>query len=148
MIYTEMTMKAMQICFGAHKYQKDRCDIPYVFHPFHVAEQMDDEISITVALLHDVLEDHGAYYSSNDLRRDFPGEVADAVILLTRERGMTYDEYIKDLSKNQIARKVKIADLMHNIDPGRRFKGDESLREKYVSALVYLIEKEKQEWEK
>lgn len=147
MIYTKMTMDAMQLCFAAHVEQDDQCLVPYVFHPFHVAEQMDDEISTTVALLHDVLEDC-TFYSSEDLRKEYPGEVAEAVILLTRDRSMTYDEYIKDLSKNPIARKVKIADLMHNIDPGRRFHGDERFRERYADALAYLIEVENEKRDK
>ncbi len=31
--------------------------MPYVFHPFTVAQSMKDEDSILVALLHDVVED-------------------------------------------------------------------------------------------
>jgi (p)ppGpp synthase/HD superfamily hydrolase len=57
MIYTEMTQKAMKLCFQAHKNQVDKSGIPYVFHPFHVAESMPDEITTVTALLHDVAED-------------------------------------------------------------------------------------------
>ena len=38
MIYTEQTKKALKLCFEAHKDQLDKRGIPYVFHPFHVAE--------------------------------------------------------------------------------------------------------------
>ena len=38
MIYTELTKKAMKLCFEAHKDQVDKSGMPYVFHPFHVAE--------------------------------------------------------------------------------------------------------------
>ena len=37
--------KALALCFEAHKDQRDKTGLPYVFHPFHLAEQMDDEIS-------------------------------------------------------------------------------------------------------
>lgn len=57
MIYTEMTKKAMRIAFDAHKEQVDKTGLPYIFHPFHLAEQMTDEISVCAALLHDVVED-------------------------------------------------------------------------------------------
>ena len=57
MIYTALTKKALQIMFDAHKDQLDRAGAPYVFHPFHLAEQMPDEISVAAALLHDVVED-------------------------------------------------------------------------------------------
>ena len=43
MIYTPSTKKAMKLCFEAHKDQTDKSGLPYVFHPFHVAEQMADE---------------------------------------------------------------------------------------------------------
>ena len=57
MIYTNMTKKALKICFKAHINQVDKTGVPYVFHPFHLAEQMDDEESVCLALLHDVVED-------------------------------------------------------------------------------------------
>ena len=57
MIYTEMTNKAMVLAYEAHQGQYDKSGIPYVFHPFHLAEQMDTEEAVTAALLHDVAED-------------------------------------------------------------------------------------------
>ena len=57
MIYTEMTKKAMMIAFQAHKNQTDKSGMPYIYHPIHLAEQMIDEESTCVALLHDVVED-------------------------------------------------------------------------------------------
>ena len=51
MIYTEMTITAMKIAYDAHSGQLDYNDVPYIFHPYHLAEQMDDEISCTVAQL-------------------------------------------------------------------------------------------------
>ena len=67
MIYTEMTKKALKLCFEAHKEQSDKSGMPYVFHPFHLAEQMQDEESTIVALLHDVIED--TEYTLDDLRK-------------------------------------------------------------------------------
>ena len=57
MIYTELTREAMNIAYKAHHKQKDKGGFPYINHPFHLAEQMDDEYSTCVALLHDVVED-------------------------------------------------------------------------------------------
>ena len=50
MIYTENTKKALKLCFEAHKEQKDKSGLPYVFHPFHLAEQMEDEDTTITAL--------------------------------------------------------------------------------------------------
>ena len=68
MIYTADTKKALKLCFEAHKNQTDKAGMPYVFHPFHVAEQMPDEKTTIVALLHDVVEDTS--YSLRDIRRN------------------------------------------------------------------------------
>ena len=67
MIYTELTRQALKLCFAAHEYQVDKSGIPYVFHPFHLAEQMKDEASTVTALLHDVVEDTD--YTLEDLRQ-------------------------------------------------------------------------------
>ena len=45
MIYTALTNKAMKIAYSAHHGQLDKSGIPYIFHPIHLAEAMDDEIS-------------------------------------------------------------------------------------------------------
>ena len=57
MIYTPLTVKAARIAYDAHHGQYDVCGMPYIFHPFTVAESMTDEYSTCVALLHDVVED-------------------------------------------------------------------------------------------
>ena len=57
MLYTEKIKKALEIAFDAHKDQVDKAGLPYIYHPFYLATQMDTEESIIVALLHDVVED-------------------------------------------------------------------------------------------
>ena len=115
MIYTELTKKALRISFEAHKDQKDKSGIPYVYHPFHLAEQMEDEYSVCVALLHDVVEDSDI--TLNDLIEEgFPKEVTDAIGLMTHEDSVPYLEYVARIKNNPIARAVKLADLKHNSD--------------------------------
>lgn len=117
MIYTTLTNKAMVIAYNAHHGQVDKQGIPYVFHPFHVAEQMTDELSTCVALLHDVVEDSDV--TLDDLAQEFPIEVIEALALLTHDESVPYLEYIKALASNEIARAVKRADLEHNLDGTR-----------------------------
>ena len=140
MIYTPMTKKALKICFEVHKNQVDKSGLPYVFHPFHLAEQMDDEISVTCALLHDVIEDSGM--TLHDLRTmGFPEEVVEAVSLLTHDKNVPYMDYIKEIKKNPIAVKVKLADLKHNSDPARVDAADERMLRrwaKYAEAAEFL----------
>ncbi len=142
MIYTDMTRKAIKLAFKAHEGQMDKSGLPYVLHPVHVAEQMDDEYSTCVALLHDVVEDTD--YTINDLKNEgFPKEVIDAVAAITKPREMSYEDYIKIVKKNPLATKVKLADIQHNSDLTRVVKvSEEDIRrnEKYDRAKKYLLE--------
>ena len=117
MICTELIKKAALVAYNAHAGQTDKAGMPYIFHPFHVAEQMTDEISVCVALLHDVVEDTAVTFG--ELEKQFPWEVADAVKLLTREEGEDYFEYIAKIKADPVAMAVKIADLKHNLDLSR-----------------------------
>lgn len=118
MIYTPLTKKALRLCFDAHKEQTDKTGMPYVFHPFHLAEQMTDEISTVCALLHDVVEDTKITFE--DLSEmGFPTEVTDVLRLLTHDPAVPYFDYVRALSVNPIAKKVKLADLAHNSDLSR-----------------------------
>ena len=117
MIYTDMTRKAMKIAYEAHHGQVDKSGTPYIFHPVHLAEQMDDEISCAVALLHDVVEDTDI--TLEELRECFPREVTDALALLTHDDNVDYFDYVRGIKRNPIATKVKLADLAHNRDLSR-----------------------------
>lgn len=115
MIYTENTKKALKFCFEVHKEQTDKSGLPYVFHPFHLAEQMEDEDTTVTALLHDVVEDTD--YTLEDLAAmGFSRNVTEALNLLTHDEAVPYMEYVKALRNNPIARRVKLADLRHNSD--------------------------------
>lgn len=115
MIYTDLTKKAMLFAFEAHSGQIDKSGLPYIFHPLHVAEQMKDETSTGVALLHDVIEDCGI--SREELQTvGFPEAVISAVCLLMHEKSVPYLDYIRALRIDPIAVQVKLADLKHNSD--------------------------------
>ena len=141
MIYTPLTKKAMIIAFNAHKDQLDKSGIPYIYHPVHLAEQMDDEESTCAALLHDVVEDTEMTF--DDLTREgFPESVIEALKLLTHAEGVPYMDYIALAKQNPIAKKVKLADLKHNSDLSRLDRVDDYalLRvEKYRKALDFLL---------
>ena len=139
MLYSELVNKACNIMFEAHKNDIDKGGYPYVFHPFYLATQMDDEYSTCVALLHDVIEDHSDLYSFDSLTEvGFPVCVIDALKCLIHDSSIPYMDYIKHLANNQIAKKVKIADLKHNLDSSRT-NGKKAPKYKlYLEALNYL----------
>ena len=142
MIYTHKTKKAMRLCFQAHKNQLDKSGIPYVFHPIHLAEQMQDEETTLVALLHDVVEDSD--YSLEALRAmGFGDSVLEAIALMTHDEKVPYMDYVAKIKPNPIARAVKIADLKHNSDLSRLDAVDDKAMarvEKYARALRLLEE--------
>lgn len=144
MIYTELTNKAMRIAYSAHQGQVDYNGIPYIFHPIHLAEQMEDEISCCAALLHDVVEDTAV--TMEDLSREFPEEVMAVLRLLTHEEGVPYFDYVRKIKANPIAVRIKLADIAHNSDQTRCVGSDLTeqqlayWREKYEKARAILTE--------
>ncbi len=133
---------ALKLCFEAHKNQTDKSGMPYVFHPFHLAEQMKDEETTIAALLHDVVEDTD--YTIADLEKmGFPANVLEALELLTHNDDTPYMEYVAKIKDNPIAKAVKLADLDHNSDLSRLDVVDEKAlkrREKYRQAICLLSE--------
>lgn len=146
MYYTPMTKAAMKLCFEAHKDQVDKAGIPYVFHPISLAERFEEgqEAETCAALLHDVLEDTN--YTVDDIRAaGINEEVIESLLLLNHNPKVEYMDYIRHLSKNNIARHVKVYDLQHNSNLSRLEKVTEKdLKrvEKYKKALRILFEVE------
>jgi (p)ppGpp synthase/HD superfamily hydrolase len=127
-----LTFRAYEYALVAHMGQKYG-DEPYVHHPVRVANRLDqdDEIGIAVAFLHDVVED--TKYTLDDLRLAFRDEIVQAVDAITKRKGEKYFDYIRRLSSNPIAKRVKIADLQENLS-----QGDLSLSTRYYKALKML----------
>ena len=158
MLYTDLTRKALNFAYDAHhgQGQNDKSGVPYIFHPYHVAESLGNDATeeeIAVALLHDVVEDTD--YTFEDLREaGFPDSVIEALVVLTHDEEKKksaidpeaeYLDYVREIKKNPIARKVKIQDLKHNMDVSRlisMYKDDELRLRKYEKALAILTEEE------
>ena len=140
MIYTPMTKKALKLCFETHKDQLDKSGLPYVFHPFHLAEQMTDEDTTVVALLHDVVEDSDR--TIDDLREmGFSENVISAIEFMTHDPEVPYMDYVAAIKSNPIAKAVKLADLRHNSDMSRLdniIPYDEIRAEKYRKSIELL----------
>lgn len=142
MIYTELTKKALKLSFEAHKNQVDKSGMPYVYHPFHLAEQMETEDAVIVALLHDVVEDTN--YTIDDIKEiGFSKRVIEALELMTHDKSVPYMDYVAKIKNNPIAKAVKIADLKHNSDLSRLDIVDDKARKKaakYADAIKLLME--------
>lgn len=141
MIYTSNTRKAMNIAYNAHIGQVDKSGVPYIYHPIHLAEQMETEEECIVALLHDTVEDTNV--TLEELEKEFSKPIVEAVKLLTHDDSTPYMEYVRKIKENTIAKRVKLADLRHNSDITRKeeiTEKDLERNEKYKKALKILSE--------
>ncbi len=145
MLYTPLTIKAMRYAYDAHHGQTDVSGCPYIFHPYHLAEQMEDEVSVCAALLHDVVED--TPITLEDLSLEFPPEVVRIVALLTHDPKVEYLDYVRALKSDATARRIKLADLAHNSDesrlcaaPGATPEKVAHWRKKYTAARAILLD--------
>ena len=106
---------------------------PYITHPAAVAAAVPDEVK-PIAWLHDVIEDTAVTLA--DLRAaGFPEHVLAAVQTLTKIEGEDYEKYLARVCANPDARRVKLADLEHNLSG----QPSEKAREKYLRALPILL---------
>lgn len=144
MIYTEMTVRAARIAEQAHRGQYDKGGMPYIYHPLHLAEQMTDEYTAAIALLHDVMEDTDI--TDAELSAQFPPRVMAALRLLTHDPDEDYADYVRRIRENPDAAAVKLADLRHNSDTSRLAPADAASEKtaarlaKYRRAILLLTE--------
>ena len=124
----ERLMTALELCRKLHAGQVDKCGQPYWIHPFTVAmsyfSEYRDVKSISfaiVGLLHDIPEDTGMAVEALAQLIELTDEEIAALKLLTRQDGVSYDEYIDSIgeSGNEIAIDVKLYDLLHNMNLDR-----------------------------
>lgn len=122
-----------------HEGQTDKAGRPYIEHPRAVASMVDGETEKVVAWLHDTVEDTPA--TIEQIREMFGDEIADAVAAMTHDKSVPYMDYVRNIKKNPIARKVKMADLSHNMDLSRLAnvtEQDLERMEKYKKAYEIL----------
>ena len=115
-------------------------DEPYANHVMRVADRCKDIDEKIVALLHDILEDTS--FSRDNIKYMFGDRILDAVVCITRQKGEDYfEEYIKRVKTNDLAKVVKIADLEENLSycnlPSPSRIGIKN-KAKYEKALEYL----------
>ncbi len=132
-------IKALVISMKAHKGQKDKAGKKYIFHPIKVAMLSKGYKTKIVALLHDVIEDSDV--TIEDLSKYFDRDIVLAVDCITKKKGQDYQNYLNIVKNNELARKVKIADLTHNSNLNRLEKITEvdiMRKEKYLKAIEFL----------
>jgi (p)ppGpp synthase/HD superfamily hydrolase len=134
--------RAIEIAVQAHKGASDKGGSPYILHPLAVMHNLDTDDEKIVGVLHDVVEDTQWTFEKL-LDEGFSVTVVDALRSVTKqEGGEDYFDFIQRAKKNPLGRKVKIADIQHNMDVTRIkviSDKDATRLNKYKKALEILI---------
>ena len=138
-----MSTRAEAIARAVHRGQVDKAGRPYAEHPARVAARLaGDDVTVSVAWLHDVVED--TEMSLLELAEEFPVEVVRAVDAMTRRAGESPERYYARVRADPLALRVKLADVADNSDPARLAGLDTEVRErltrKYEHARLVLME--------
>ena len=132
--------RAIELAVKAHFGQLDKAGMPYILHPLWLMYQFETLEMMITAVLHDTIED--SELSLADLRREgFSAPIIEAVDALTHRASESYDAYLQRVQENAIARRVKLADLEHNMDLRRIDQvthADLKRLEKYHKARQFL----------
>ncbi len=131
---------AIEFALHAHAGQVDKGGAPYITHPLRVMAAVagDDHVKIA-AVLHDVVEDTES--TVGDIEEKFGLRVAELVLLLTRVKGESDDDYYAGILSDPEAVAIKLADLADNMDVTRlKVVGpaDAERLEKYIARHALL----------
>tara|TARA_R110000744_G_scaffold10369_11_gene32395 strand:- start:7900 stop:8337 length:438 start_codon:yes stop_codon:yes gene_type:complete len=136
--YSALYTKAFALALKAHEGQTRRDGTSYFHnHILPVAMSFDEDriLQRTVAILHDIIED--TYVTAVILlEQGFSKQIVDAVVAITKIKGMSYDLYLAGVKANELSRQVKLKDMIHNLS------SDPTTKQmiKYGKGLVFLCE--------
>jgi GTP diphosphokinase / guanosine-3',5'-bis(diphosphate) 3'-diphosphatase len=122
--FERMLATAIEIAMKYHSGQTDKIGSPYIFHPMRVMESVSGLKYKIVAILHDVIEDTDATLDTLNNAGIDDGEILSAIDIITKKKkqGQSYEEYLRLVNNNTIARKVKLVDIADNLSPERIYK--------------------------
>ncbi len=122
--------KAITIALEAHKGQVDKAGKPYILHPLRLMNDLESEIEMISAVLHDVLED--SHFTVEGLKKEgIPDEAIEIIECLTKRRNEAYEDFINRICFNKKAVVVKIKDIQDNMNIDRL----DSLKQKDLDRL-------------
>ncbi|WP_276849163.1 GTP pyrophosphokinase [Faecalibaculum rodentium] len=123
-----------------HAGQFDKGGQPYFQHVNAVAEGVSGDVLKAAGFLHDALEDTDMT-TDRLLELGVKSSVIDLVELLTRKPDEKYQDYIRRISLNRDAARIKLSDLRHNSDLSRIAHPsvkDRVRQEKYLRSIEFL----------
>ena len=119
-----------------HEGQLRKQGTPYFMHPLEVSNILKtkgfDENYQIAGLFHDLLEDTDTTYE--EILALTNEKIASVVKIVTKEKGYIMSEYIDRISKDEMAKMVKLADRIHNISEA--YLADKDFIDKYVNETI------------
>ncbi len=105
---------AQLLAIEAHEGQLRKDGSPYTRHLELVASKVDGQDAKVIAWLHDVLEDTDTTVA--DLQSNGISQTNIEIIqMLTKKREQCFEDYIDLIGRFELARKVKVADIIANL---------------------------------
>jgi (p)ppGpp synthase/HD superfamily hydrolase len=108
--------KAITIAAEAHKDQVDKYGAPYLGHVTRVMNAGNSTDEQIVGAPHDLVEDTSWIFEDLE-KQGFPDHIVEALRCVTRTiENENYDVFIKRTKSKPLAVKVKVNDLVDNLD--------------------------------
>ena len=136
------TRKAKDLAREFHAETPPHGDKPFIVHPLRVAgsvQHLGPEYE-QAALLHDIVED--TTMTLDALRaHGFSAAVVEAVGLLSRDRSVTYKQFVQDIadSGSVLAKQVKLADIEDHLEADDGHVLKDSMVKRYEDAKAILL---------
>jgi GTP diphosphokinase / guanosine-3',5'-bis(diphosphate) 3'-diphosphatase len=109
---------AIALAEQAHQGQVDKAGKPYIEHPLRVMGSMHSEMERIVGVLHDAVEDSDLTLEQL-VEAGFGAQIIAAIDAITKRKGEAYETYLDRVIANPIALRVKIADMLDNMNMAR-----------------------------
>ncbi|MCU0827100.1 MAG: phosphohydrolase [Tabrizicola sp.] len=134
--------RAIEIAVAAHAGQIDKAGAPYILHPLRVMLSLETDVERIVGVLHDVVEDCPDWTMDRLRSEGFSPDILTALAHVTKlSEAEDYVAFIARAAQNPVARRVKRADLLDNLDVRRLpvvSDKDAKRLSKYLAALQQL----------
>lgn len=143
--------RAIEIAAEAHRGQTDKAGAPYLLHPLRVMMSLETDDERIVGVLHDVVEDGPGWTFKRLEEEGFSPTVLDALRLVTKrpedegDSEAVYVAFVRRAKGNKIARRVKTADILDNLNASRLSaltEKDMRRMNRYLAALRELRDAE------
>lgn len=129
--------RAIELSYQLYDGRLEENGAPFISHPIEIALKMRTNEAKIAALFHDALEE-GRLSIEDLIKNGFSEQTIEICKALYKKEEENYEEYIKKVKTNNVARSIKIEDIKYNIRKGEKVLGSEKSK-LYRKLLEELI---------